>query len=715
MDIITLLSQELSLRSAQVQSVVELLDGGNTIPFIARYRKEATGGLDDNVLRQLEVRLAALRAVEKRREDVQRLIEEQGKLTEDIVRALEQAATVTEIDDIYRPFRPKRRTRASIAAEQGLTPLAKQLLAQQPGQDPVQLAQQYVDADKGVADAQRALAGAMDIIAEQISDDAAYRKWIRDYTFAKGKVVSRAKTEEDTVYRLYYDFSEDVRRIPSHRVLAIDRGEREGVLSVKIDADAVWICNYLKARVCRKPAAPATEYVALAVEDAYKRLIAPSVQTEVRSQLTQQAQQQAIGVFGANLQALLLQAPVRGKVVMGFDPAYRTGCKIAVVNDVGDVLDTTVVYPTPPQNRTAEAEKTLLALIRKHHVDLISIGNGTASKESEIFVAQLLKKADHPVQYVMTNEAGASVYSASELGAQEFPQFDVSLRSAISIARRLQDPLAELVKIEPRSIGVGQYQHDVNATQLEQSLDSVVESCVSSVGADLNTASVSLLRRIAGVNAKTAQNIYQYRQENGRFTSRAQLKKVKGIGEKAFVQCAGFLRVPGAKEVLDNTAVHPESYDAARRLLAHTGRTMEQVRLRQVDDLPQQLEQLGWQQTADAIGIGLPTLRDIVSELQKPGRDPRDTLPQPQLRSDIMDINSLQKGMELTGTVRNVADFGAFVDIGVHQDGLVHISRLAKGFVKRALDAVSVGDVIRVRVLDVDPVKKRISLERIFD
>lgn len=713
MDILSVLSRELNIRLSQIESAVALLDEGNTVPFISRYRKEATGGLDDEQLRALSARLASLRALTQRQEDVVRLIGEQEKLTPELESAIRAAATVAEVDDLYRPYRPKRRTRATIAAERGLTPLAELLWAQKPGIDPLLAAKDYINAEKGVAKAEDVLQGAMDIIAERVSDNAEYRKWIRDYTYDKGELAVKAKTEEDTVYRLYYDYRESLKKAPSHRLLAINRGEREDVLNVKVGTDEGWIQNYLRAHVCGRKESAASTYVAAAAEDAYGRLIAPSVQNELRGALTERAQEQAIAVFGENLKHLLMQPPVRGKVVMGFDPAYRTGCKIAVVDGMGEVLDTIVVYPTPPQSKTEEAKRTLTALIEKHGVDVISIGNGTASKESEIFVAGLIGELRRKVQYVMTSEAGASVYSASELGSREFPQFDVSLRSAVSIARRLQDPLAELVKIDPKAIGVGQYQHDMDQKRLSDALDGVVESCVSAVGADINTASPALLAHIAGLNAKTAQAVCDYRRENGAFTKRAQIKKVKGIGEKAFTQCAGFLRVPESAEVLDNTAVHPESYDAARALLKTLGYSEKDVRNHKIEGLSDRIKELGWDRLAGELKIGEPTLRDIVSELQKPGRDIRDALPQPVLRSDILDMKSLKAGMELTGTVRNVADFGAFVDIGVHQDGLVHISKLAKGFVRRAMDVVSVGDVIRVRVLDVDTAKKRISLERI--
>jgi len=713
LNIIEKLAKELNIKASQAEAAVRLLDEGNTVPFIARYRKEATGGLSDETLRNLSERLGALRAIEERREDVHRLISEQGKMTPEIEKALSAAETLAEIDDIYRPYRPKRRTRATIAIEQGLEPLADILLAQEQDLDLLKVASGFIDEEKGVRSAGEALAGARDIIAERVSDTAEFRKWIRDYTFENGLLVSKAKQEEDSVYRLYYDYSEPLSRIPSHRTLAINRGEREGFLSVKVEVDEEKIISFLKERMCSDDPAPSTAEVAAAVEDAYKRLIAPSVENEVRRMISEKAEEQAVEVFKDNLRNLLLQPPVRGKVVMGFDPAYRTGCKVAVVNELGDVLVTTVVYPTPPQNRTEEARRILTNIINTFKVDIISIGNGTASKESEIFIADLLKGIERKVSYIITNEAGASVYSASKLGSEEFPEYDVSLRSAISIARRLQDPLAELVKIDPKSIGVGQYQHDLDPKKLSESLDGVVESCVSSVGADLNTASVPLLSRIAGISSKIARNIYEYRSSVGRFERRSDLLKVKGIGEKVYTQCAGFLRVPESEEVLDNTAVHPESYAAAKKLLKLMGYTEEDVRNRKVGELEKRVSELGWEKVADRLGIGEPTLRDIVSELLKPGRDPRDELPQPILRTDVMDITSLKPGMELTGTVRNVTDFGAFVDIGVHQDGLIHISRLSKTYVKRAMDVVSVGDIIRVRVIEVDVERKRISLEKV--
>ncbi len=715
MDIIAKIAEELRIKVTQAEAAVKLIDEGNTIPFIARYRKEATGSLDDTVLRDLDEKLRAYRAVEQRREEVRRLITEQEKMTDEINTALDKASTVAEIDDIYRPYRPKRKTRASVAAEAGLTPLAELMLAQEKSVDIEAEAEKYLNPEKKIESSVDALHGAMDIIAETVSDNAAYRKWIREYTMKNGLLSTKAKTEEDSVYRMYYDRSEPLKKLASHRVLAIDRGEKEGFLSVKVDVDKDYIEGYLIGQTVSKQICSSTQYVKDAVVDGYERLIAPSIQNEVRSDITAAAQEQAIKVFGENLRNLLLQAPVKGKVVMGFDPAYRTGCKIAVVGENGEVLDTTVVYPTPPQNRTEDAERVLSALIKKYGVDIISIGNGTASKESEIFVSGLLPKLTGQVSYIMTNEAGASVYSASKLAAEEFPQFDVSLRSAVSIARRVQDPLAELVKIDPKAIGVGQYQHDMNPKELSASLDGVVEDAVSSVGVDLNSASVSLLSRVAGITSKTARAIYDYRNENRLFTSREELKKVKGIGDKAFTQCAGFLRVSESDEVLDNTAVHPESYESARVLLKKLGYTAQDVRERKIDDIKAKASLVGMESLAESVGVGVPTLTDMINELTKPGRDPRDELPKPILRTDAMDISSLKPGMEFVGTVRNVADFGAFVDIGVHQDGLVHISKLSKSFVRRAQDAAKVGEIIKVRVIEVDVNKKRISLERVFE
>ena len=713
MNIIEVLSKELNIKPWQAEAAVNLIDEGNTIPFIARYRKEAHGQLDDQLLRKLADRLEYLRNLETKKEEISRLITEQEKMTDELHDKISKATTISELDDIYRPFRPKRRTRAIIAKEKGLEPLAKIILEQKTKDSPESLAAEYISEEKGVNTIEEALQGAKDIIAEEISDNADYRKEIKRLYHKTGTIVTKAKKDEDSVYRLYYDNSEPIKYIKSHRVLAINRGENEDFLSVKINADRPEIISYLRRNTVRVPLGTTSQLVIEATEDAFDRLIAPSVENEMRNLLTENAQTGAIEVFGENLKNLLLQPPVKNRVVMGFDPAYRTGCKIAVVNEMGDVLDTTVVYPTPPQNKTIEAERVLLGLIKKHKIDIISIGNGTASKESEIFVADMIKKADRPVSYMVVSESGASVYSASKLAAEEFPEFDVSLRSAVSIARRLQDPLAELVKIDPKAIGVGQYQHDCNPKQLSTSLGGVVEYCVNNVGVDVNTASPSLLSYISGVSGSLAKNIYAYRAENGRFESRAQLKKVKGLGPKAFEQCAGFLRINGGKDVLDMTSVHPESYSVAKELLKTLGYTLGDVENKNLGDLGEKIKNYNMKELAETLGTGEITLNDIVKELQKPGLDPRDSLPQPVLRTDVLDIESLKPGMELVGTVRNVADFGAFVDIGVHQDGLVHISKLAKHRVTRAMDVVSVGDIINVRVLDVDVKKKRISLEKI--
>ena len=706
MDFVAVLSREFSLRPEQVRAVIELLDAGNTVPFIARYRKEATGSLDDQLLRELTERLEYLRSLDKRRMEIEKSLAEQQVLTDELRAALAAAATLAELEDIYRPFRPKRRTRASIAAEAGLTPLAELLWAQEKQTDPAAEALRFVDAEKGIPDADAALRGAADILAERVSDDADIRKWIREYTFKNGSLVCRAKKkDEDSVYRSYYDYTEPLRRVPPHRILAIDRGEREEFLTVRVEVNADYIHTYLQSRVC-KGESRCRACVAGAAADAYDRLIAPSVQNELRASLTETAHEQAMRVFGENLKHLLLQPPVRGKTVMGFDPAYRTGCKIAVVNDIGAVVDTAVVYPTPPQSRTEQAKKTLTALIKKHNVDILSIGNGTASKESEIFAAELLREQDRLVAYVMTNESGASVYSASELAAKELPGLDVSLRSAVSIARRLQDPLAELVKIDPKAIGVGQYQHDLKAAELDAALGGVVEDCVNSVGVDVNTASVSLLSYVAGINTTVAKNIVAYREENGAFTTRAQLKKVPRLGPKAFEQCAGFLRIPGGKDLMENTGVHPESYDAARALLKHFSLTPAEA----VGKLLTLADAEGFAALAKQLNVGEPTLRDIAAELSRPGRDPRDELPQVLMRSDVMDLKDLQPGMELRGTVRNVTDFGAFVDIGVHRDGLVHISQMAQRRVNHPSEVVRVGDIVTVWVLEADAKTNRISL-----
>ncbi len=714
MEINKQLAAELNITLKQVDTVITLLDEGNTVPFIARYRKEATGNLSDETLRTFEERLRALRLLNEKKEDVKRLIDNQDKLTDELVKAIDNAKTLTEVEDIYRPYRPKRRTRATIAKEKGLERLAQILLLKQ-NSDPNKEAQAFINEEKGVKTTKDALDGAKDIIAEVISDNADYRKEIRFYTFNNGYLISKAKTQEDSVYRLYYDYRQPLKKMVSHRVLAINRGEKENILTVKIEVDENHIYEYLESKIVNRYADKANiNLLKEVVVDAYKRLIENSIATEIRNDLTEKAQEQAIEVFKENLKNLLLQPPIVGKVVMGFDPAYRTGCKIAVVDDIGNPLDTTVVYPTEPQNKTAEAAKELTKLIDKYNIDIISIGNGTASKESEIFVADLIKHQKRKVSYVMTNEAGASVYSASKLAIAEFPQYDLTKRSAISIARRIQDPLAELVKIDPKSIGVGQYQHDMNQKELSLALDGVVENCVSSVGVELNTASVSLLKNIAGISSKIAENIIAYR-EKKRFTSREELKKVSGLGDKAYQQAAGFIRVADSKEILDNTAVHPESYEAAKKILAQFGYSEDDVRNHNLKKLPEQIKKIGQANLAKKLNIGELTLNDIVKELLQPARDPRSELPAPVLRSDIMDMSYLKEGMILTGTVRNVADFGAFVDIGVHQDGLIHISKLSKSFVKKPTDVIAVGEVVKVKVIEVDVAKKRISLERVFD
>jgi len=710
-DIIAQLVQEFNLKPFQVQNTVKLIDEGNTIPFIARYRKEMTGELNDQVLRELHDRLMYLRNLEARREEVRRLIEESGNLTDEIVESLQEAKTLQEIEDIYRPFRPKRRTRATIAKEKGLEPLAHIVFSQEHMEKDIEsIVAPFLSPEKEVISVDDALNGAMDIIAEEISDNAEYRKTIRDMYFKHGVIVTKAKKEEDSVYRMYYDFREPVSKAAKHRILAINRGEKEGFLQVKIEAPDEQIIEYLKSKTVKKPASITSVYVERAVEDAYKRLIAPSIENEVRNELTSAAEEQAIKVFAENLRPLLLQPPVRGKVVLGLDPAYRTGCKIAVVDETGKVLETSVIYPTPPQNKVEESKVEMKRLIEKHKVDIIAIGNGTASRESEIFVADLLKEIDREVYYIIVNEAGASVYSASKLGAEEFPDFDVALRSAVSIARRLQDPLAELVKIDPKSIGVGQYQHDMNQKRLDESLRGVVEDCVNKVGVDLNTASPSLLSYVSGISSSVAKNIVEYRETNGKFKNRSELKKVKKLGDKTFEQCAGFLRIPDGENILDNTSVHPESYAAAEKLLEIMGYTLDDVKNKRIGNLKKDVEKKGIECVASMLGIGIPTLRDIIDELLKPGRDPRDELPKPIFMTDVMKIEDLKEGMVLTGTVRNVADFGAFVDIGVHQDGLVHISELSDKYVRNPMEVVSVGDIVKVKVISVDVQRKRISL-----
>ena len=709
--IIDILTEEFSLKKWQIENTIELIDDGNTIPFIARYRKEKTGSLNDEILRTLSDRLSALRSLEDRKSEVTRLIDEQGKLTDELIHDISEAKTVSELEDIYRPYRPKRRTRAIIARERGLEPLAKLILKQDIFNGSMtEYAQKYIDKEKGVENEQDALNGAMDIIAEEISDNANFRKHIKEVTRREANIVTKATKDEDSVYRLYYDFSEPLKKLAHHRLLAVNRGEKEGFLRVSFDMDEQKILNYLERELIPKKESITSEYVRTAIADSYKRLIAPSVENEIRSLMTDEAQEASIKVFSQNLSGLLLQPPVRNHIVLGFDPGYRTGCKTAVVDATGKVLDTGIVYCTLPNHDKDKAKKILKDMIDRNHVDLISIGNGTASKESEIFIAELIKELPQKVCYVMTNEAGASVYSASKLASEEFPQYDVALRSAVSIARRVQDPLAELVKIDPKSIGVGQYQHDMNQKRLGEALGGVVESCVNSVGVDLNTASPSLLSYIAGINKTVAKNIAVYREEHGRFQSRRELLKVPKLGNKAFEQCAGFLRIADGDNVLDNTSVHPESYKAAEKLLNELGYTENDVINGNISDIKERMKKLDLHDLTDKLGIGEITLKDIADSLLKRGRDPRDELPQPVLRSDILSMEDLKPDMILTGTVRNVIDFGAFVDIGVHQDGLVHISQICDRYIKHPTDVLSVGDVVKVKVLEVDPAKKRISL-----
>lgn len=706
------LAEELGIKLWQAEKAVELLDGGNTVPFISRYRKEETGELNDEILRTLEERLNYLRSIEERKADVKRIIEEQGNLTPEILAAIEACTKLAEVEDIYRPFRPKRKTRATVAKAKGLEPLALRIHAQNPEDaDILTIASEYIDEEKGVSSADYAISGAMDIIAEMVSDNADYRKKIREITFNTGIVRTSAVSEEDSVYRMYYDFSEGCKSLAPHRTLAIDRGEKEGFLSVTLECDTEKIIAYLKRKEVSKKVTDSSKYVEEAVCDAYLRLIQPSIEREIRNELTEAAQEQAMSVFKVNLKNLLMQPPIQNKVVIGLDPGYRTGCKVGVVDGTGKVLDTGVIFVTHSQAQKKAAADYIKGLISKYNVDLISIGNGTASKETEMFAAEVLHSIPNcKTKYIITNEAGASVYSASKLGAEEFPDFDVTKRSAISIARRVQDPLAELVKIEPKAIGVGQYQHDMNQKRLDEILGGVVEDVVNSVGADLNTASAPLLSHISGVSSAVAKNIVAYREQEGAFTSRAQLKKVPKLGPKAFEQCAGFLRIKNAKNPLDNTSVHPESYSAAKTILEKCGFKAADINLNKLGELPEKVKAYGSKRLAEDAGIGLPTLNDIVKELVKPGRDPRDEIEQPVIRTDVMGIEDLKEGMVLTGTVRNVIDFGAFVDIGVHQDGLVHISQLSDNYVKHPMDVVSIGDIVKVKVLEVDPEKKRISL-----
>ena len=705
-----ILARELNRDQSHIDNVIQLLDEGNTIPFIARYRKELHGAMDDTALRTLAERLEYLRSLQERRETVKKSIEEQGKMTEELSEAIDNAATLAALEDLYRPYKQKRRTRATVAKEKGLEPLALRLFAQENGGPaPEELAAEFIDPDKGVETVEEALAGASDIVAEMISDDAEIRKLLRDFIWRNAALESTAAVEEDSVYRLYYDFSQRIDRLQGHQILAINRGEKEGFLKVSLKLDRDAALQRLRRRVIQ-PGSPAMAFVRAAADDAYDRLIFPSMERETRSALTETACEGAIKMFALNLKPLLMQPPVKGKVTMGLDPGYRNGCKVAVVDGTGKVLDTAVVYPTFSENKKKEAIRILSGLIRKHGVEHIAIGNGTASRETEQMTVEMLHELGGGQAYAIVNEAGASVYSASKLAAEEFPDYDVNLRSAVSIARRLQDPLAELVKIDPMAIGVGQYQHDMPQAKLEETLNGVVEDCVNAVGVDINTASPSLLQRVSGLTKTTAKNIVLYREENGAFTSRKQINKVPKLGPKAFQQCAGFLRVPESGQVLDNTAVHPESYEAAEKLLALCGYTLKDVAGGNISELPRRLEAYGAEKAAEECGVGVPTLLDIVSELLKPGRDPRDELPPVLLRKDVLEIKDLKPGMELTGTVRNVIDFGVFVDIGVHQDGLVHISQVCDKFIRHPSEVVAVGDIVKVVVLDVDEKKHRISL-----
>ena len=709
MDIIAKLAEELQIKVPQVQAAVKLIDEGNTIPFISRYRKEATGALNDEVLRNLFERLNYLRNLEEKKEQVLSTIEEQGKLTEELKQQILAAETLVAVEDLYRPYRPKRRTRATIAKEKGLEPLANIILLQMTDKPLEQEAEKFLNPEKEVHSVQDAIAGAMDILAEGISDEAAYRKYIRDLTMRTGKIVSVAKDPEaESVYEMYYEFEEGLAKLAGHRILALNRGEAEKVLSVKIEAPAEQILQYLEKKTIIRDNPHTTETLQAVVEDSYKRLIAPAIEREIRSELTERAEDGAIKVFGKNLQQLLMQPPIAGKVVLGWDPAFRTGCKLAVVDSTGKVLDTTVIYPTAPQNKVEQSKAVLKKLIQKYGISLISVGNGTASRESEMIIVDLLKEIPEPVQYIIVNEAGASVYSASKLATEEFPNFDVGQRSAASIARRLQDPLAELVKIDPKSIGVGQYQHDMNQKKLSGALNGVVEDCVNKVGVDLNTASASLLEYISGISKVIAKNIVAYREENGRFITRSQLLKVAKLGPKAYEQCAGFMRISGGKNPLDGTSVHPESYEAALKLLNRLGYVPEDIPNGKLSGISKKISD--YKKLAEELEIGEMTLQDIVKELEKPARDHRDEMTKPILRTDVLEMKDLTPGMILKGTVRNVIDFGAFVDIGVHQDGLVHISQMTERYIKHPLEAVSVGDIVEVKVMSVDVAKKRIQL-----
>ena len=709
MDIIKTLSDELSIGRHQAEAAVKLIDEGNTIPFIARYRKEATGSLNDEVLRTLDERLKYLRGLQDRKKQVIATITDQGKMTAELERQILSAATLVAVEDLYRPYKPKRRTRAAIAHEKGLEPLADLILLQAVKEPVEQAAASYISGEKGVETAQDAVQGAMDILAERISDNAVYRTWIRNMTMNKGLLQSAAKDESvKSVYETYYNYEEPVKKAAGHRILALNRGEGEKILSVKVVPLVDQIVGYLEKQVITRDNPYTSPVLKTVVKDSYDRLIGPSVEREIRSEITEKAEEGAIRVFGKNLEQLLMQPPISGRVVLGWDPAFRTGCKLAVVDSTGKVLDTVVIYPTAPQNKVAESKKILKDMIHRYNISLISVGNGTASRESEQIIVELLKEIKEPVQYVIVNEAGASVYSASKLATEEFPKFDVGQRSAVSIARRLQDPLAELVKIDPKSIGVGQYQHDMNQKNLGAALEAVVEDCVNKVGVDLNTASASLLEYVSGINKTLAKNIVAYREENGAFKTRKQLLKVAKLGPKAFEQCAGFIRITGGEEPLDGTSVHPESYGAAKKLLETLGYREEELIRGGIPGISRRIRD--YREMAEEIGVGEITLRDIAGELEKPARDPRDEMPRPVLRSDILEMKDLKPGMVLKGTVRNVIDFGAFVDIGVHQDGLVHISQMTDRYIRHPLEAVSVGDVVEVKILGVDLEKKRISL-----
>ncbi|WP_415318714.1 RNA-binding transcriptional accessory protein Tex [Clostridium perfringens] len=708
-----ILSKELGISLKQVTSVIEMLDEGNTVPFIARYRKERTGGLTDEVLRKFNERLTYLRNLESRKEDVLRIIEEQEKLTPELKLKIKKATTLTEVEDIYRPFKAKKRTRATMAVEKGLKPLAELILSGEFNGDIVEEANKYINEEKDVKSEEEALQGAMDIISEIISDNADYRKWIRNFVQKDGVIQVKGSSEEQTPYEMYYDYKEPVRTIPSHRILAINRGEKEKILSVKVTCNDERIIDYLNKKVL-KVNKITDKYLEESIKDSFKRLIYPSIEREIRSELTSKGEEGAIDIFKANLKALLMQAPIKGKVVMGFDPGFRTGCKVAILGETGKFVENTTVYPTAPQNRIDETISTLKKLIKKHGVQVISLGNGTASRESEEVIAKMLKEIKEETGkelfYVIVSEAGASVYSASELANKEYPDLDVTVRGAISIGRRLQDPLAELVKIDPKAIGVGQYQHDVTQKKLDESLAGIVEDCVNNVGVDLNIATPSLLSYISGINASIAKNIVDYREENGKFKSRKELLKVKRLGQKAYEQCAGFLRVMESKEALDNTSVHPESYKVAKELIKTLGYTEEDLKNGKLVDIDERVKAKGISNLAKELEVGEPTLNDIIKEIKKPGRDPREELPKPIFKSGVIEMKDFKPGMILMGTVRNVSDFGAFVDIGVHQDGLVHKSQMADKFVKHPLDIVKVGDIVEVRILDVDLKRKRISL-----